>query len=103
MKIVFAFDGTLIVVEHITTVTYEMDHEAYETASFTHFKGKKDIERAKGDPELESRLKEAMAETYPEGEPRMKDFYRTRVSLPDGSRHWVKASKDEVVRLLLDA
>lgn len=96
-----ALDETVIVVKHVVTVTHGLDHEGYRTDSFKHFKLKKDIERAKDNPELQTALEKSMAELYPEGEPRAADYYRTKVSLTDGSTYWVKESKDHVVALLM--
>lgn len=103
MKLLHTLDGAFIVVAHVTTASQAMDHEGYRTVSLGQYKLEKDIARAENQPELETALKESMSELYPEGCPRIKDFYRTRVTLSDGSSHWVKESIGDVMRALLDA
>lgn len=103
MRVLTAYDGNLIVVAHITKVWYGVDHAAYETASLQYIKATREIAQAARNPELEKALRDGMESVYPNGRPAIKDFYRTRVTLPDGSNHWVKASRDDVVRAVLDA
>lgn len=99
MKLLTALDGTLIVVGHITTVGYGLDHAAYESASLDYYRANREVSEAE-DGELEKALKEAMDSKFPEGKPRLKDYYRTKVGLSDGSKHWVNASRDHVVRVV---
>lgn len=101
MNILTAMDGTLIVVEHITTVNYRLNKDLYEADSLAHFRGKKDVEEAGDAPEYQKQLQDALDKRFPKGRPDYSNYFKTRVGLSDGTSHWVNASRDHVVALLM--
>jgi hypothetical protein len=103
MKLLSTPDGKKIVVRHVVTVDCMMDHEAYRRDSLSHFKAKRDIERAKGSPDQMESLKAAMDTQFPNGEPQFKDYFRTKVTTTDGHEYWVEQDMNDVVRAVLDA
>jgi len=101
MKLLSTPDGKNIVVRHVVTVGYGMDHESYQRDSLAHLKAKRDIGRA--NPDQVERLQGAMAAQFPNGEPQFKDYFRTKVTTTDGQTYWVVQGTDDVVRAVLDA